>query len=711
MSLFRPKLGVSAKTWIALTIVFWVPVILLAGILSYMFQNAIHNEVLDSVKIHLKGARDVYEERGRVLSGVLAQTSARSDVQESFLKKDSRALQAELLELGKVTSSLSLLFAVDDKQRVIARRNNKNGDIIRIGDALPRALITGEPMTSSELVGSALLATENEALAKLIKDIGMVQFVISPVKYRENTVGALVAGIVLTADPWLGNTVYNRFGAEVALFAGESPESSFLHSTASLPRSTWAVGQKIPDGLKEEISLGRPYYGQLTVTGSKVLMAAEPIKDGADRIIGALGVSMPAKKINALVIKTIGKGVAMGGAAAFIIALVVTIFVHADITRPIDLLSTAMDSVGKGELETIVELKTGDEFEKLGNGFNAMADGIREREERLKKHYEVAKLLMSTLDLKGLLNNMLKVVLDVTGSQMGIVYLYEAVDEKLSPIVHYGTVSEIPSLKPGEGYPGRAAAEKTTFVLSPPRDSAEIIIELGYTKVVPVEVAYVPLVHQDKLLGVLVLGSVKEFRKEERMLFDYLANQISIALDNAIMHHKIQELSITDPLTTLYNRRYLNLRLAEEWARSVRHNQPLSVLLSDADNFKSVNDTYGHEKGDEVLKGIAGILKKNVRKEDLAARYGGEEFVLVLPDTTSDEAYAFAERIRKASEGKPYDWMDRPVTVSIGVATFPDVKVSNFEELLQTADQAMYKAKVGGKNRVVVSGADPAKTS
>src|SRR3990172_6822100 len=702
LRLMRPKLGVGAKTWIALSVVFWVPVVGLSLILFYLFQNTIYDETLLLVKAHLKGAEEVYEARGNLVKGLLLNTAAREDVEKDFFKKDSKALQSLLLELGKSKTDVDMWIAVDDKQMVIARRNNKKGDIIRVSRALSMALMTGEGVTSTELAGMELLSSENEELTKLVKNTGIVQFTVAPVRHGENIAGAIVAGDLLTGDPWLGNTVSNLYGAEIAIFAGESPGSSFLHSTASLPRSTWSLGQKIPDRVKEELSLGRPYYGTLTVGENRILMASEPLKDSSDHIIGALSVSTPAKDVNALVIRTIGKGLIADSIACIIIAVIVTLSVRADITRPINLLSSAMDNVGSGNLETVVDLKTGDEFERLGEGFNHMAEGIREREERLKKHYEVAKLLMSTLDLKGLLENMLKIVMDVTDSHMGIVYLYEEVEEKISPIVHYGTQSELPHLKMGEGYPGRAASEKATFILKPPRE-AERQMELGYTKVAPAEVAYIPLVHQNKLLGVLVLGSVKEFRKEERLLFDFLANQISIALDNAIMHHKIQELSITDPLTGLYNRRYLNITLSEEWSRSSRHHEPLSLILADVDNFKSINDTYGHDKGDEVLRGLGEIFWKNVRKEDLAARYGGGEFVLVLPDTESADALALAERIRKASESRAYEWMGKGATISIGIATFPDVQVVSYEELLQASDQAMYQAKVTGKNRVVVA--------
>jgi diguanylate cyclase (GGDEF)-like protein len=224
---------------------------------------------------------------------------------------------------------------------------------------------------------------------------------------------------------------------------------------------------------------------------------------------------------------------------------------------------------------------------------------------------------------------------------------------------------------------------------------------MGFMKSVPCEVVYIPLIYQDSVLGVLVLGSAKHYSEDEVQLFDFLADQISMALDNARMHQRIHELSITDGLTSLHNRRYLNTRLDQEWARSQRHGSSIAVLLSDIDNFKSVNDSYGHDRGDEVLRQVAAIFKRNARKEDLVARYGGEEFVVILPNTSMDAARQMAERICADARAEEYPWMeDRGATLSIGVAAFPEAEFNNAEELIQAADQAMYKAKTSGKDKV-----------
>lgn len=704
MKLLRPKLGVGTKTIIALSVVFWVPIAVLAFFLFQIFQDVLHNDAVDAVKAHLKGARVVYDERVRITEGKLSQLAESPSLGKSFAAHDGRSLQSALIEIGKNNPYMEVLIAVNEDQKVLARRTGGAGDYTNIGDILSNALLTGEVKSSTELVSREFLEREDRELAKRVRDFGMAQFVVLPVRHEGKVAGAIISGMLLTGNPWLGNSVYTKFGVEMALFGGDQPEASLLQATSSLPRSSWIIGQVVPKKVADALSLGKPFYGVTDTAGALGIAAFEPVKDSRNRIIGALGVSSPAMDIDSIVLKAILKGVAFAALAGLVLSSIITFFIYTDINRPLKFLINAMDDVGRGELNIKVDLSTGDQFERLGAGFNTMVEGIRKREERLKKHNEVAKLLMSTIDLRELLERMLRIVLGVTESQMGIVYIYEESAETLVPQAHYGTKVQLKPIKKGEGFPGLAVADRKINIISPPQGMDEEVLEMGFARAVPTEAAYIPLAYQERVLGVLVLGSVNKYSEEQTSLFDYLASQISIALDNAIMHQKIQELSLTDTLTGLYNRRYLNARLEEEWARCVRHGKPLSVLLSDVDNFKSVNDTWGHDKGDDVLRTIARIVKSNVRKEDLAARYGGEEFVIVLPDTSSEDAAMIAGKILGLCRSNVFPFMGKPATLSIGVATYPEVRADNFEALIQAADQAMYRAKVSGKDQVMVSG-------
>jgi two-component system cell cycle response regulator len=168
--------------------------------------------------------------------------------------------------------------------------------------------------------------------------------------------------------------------------------------------------------------------------------------------------------------------------------------------------------------------------------------------------------------------------------------------------------------------------------------------------------------------------------------------------DNA----RLEALAHTDPLTMVLNRRALVSRLSAEVERARRYDSVVTILMIDLDHFKGVNDTYGHPAGDQVLRDVAQLLQHEVRSVDIVARYGGEEFIIVLPETASEGAVAFAERIRERIEGRMFESTGHSLllTASIGVATFPSARVSSMEDLIARADEALYRAKAEGRNRV-----------
>ncbi|MBP2310945.1 diguanylate cyclase [Azospirillum soli] len=170
------------------------------------------------------------------------------------------------------------------------------------------------------------------------------------------------------------------------------------------------------------------------------------------------------------------------------------------------------------------------------------------------------------------------------------------------------------------------------------------------------------------------------------------------------MHRQLLEQAHTDPLTGAANRRFFLERAQEEIARSRRYGHPLSVLMTDIDHFKRINDTHGHAAGDEALKRFANLLRDDLRPSDLIGRYGGEEFVVLLPETELADAPAVAERLRAKVEGAElvHDGISFHMTVSIGVAAV-DLRDGMIEAALNEADAALYRAKETGRNRVVIA--------
>jgi diguanylate cyclase (GGDEF)-like protein len=221
----------------------------------------------------------------------------------------------------------------------------------------------------------------------------------------------------------------------------------------------------------------------------------------------------------------------------------------------------------------------------------------------------------------------------------------------------------------------------------------------------------IPLKIGERAIGVLnisdkIRGEV--FSQEDMALLRSFASYASIALERSIYYSLVghlKELSITDSLTGLFNKRYFEERFFEELQRSERHNLSFSLAMIDIDDFKLFNDTEGHLAGDEVLKNIANIAKESTRVIDIIARFGGEEFAIIMPQTEKDEAFFVAERIRKSiKEQLPHTWRSFPkenITITAGVATFPS-DGRGMKNLIRNADRALYKGKKEGKDKTVL---------
>lgn len=173
------------------------------------------------------------------------------------------------------------------------------------------------------------------------------------------------------------------------------------------------------------------------------------------------------------------------------------------------------------------------------------------------------------------------------------------------------------------------------------------------------------------------------------------------ALEN--LNEAFKSMAIRDDLTGLFNRRYFDEAIASEVVRATRYNRDLSLIFMDVDHFKNFNDEFGHQPGDAALKKISAILKALVRETDVATRYGGEEFVVILPETSKEDARAVAEKIRETIASTPIEGVPKKVTISAGVATLGQ-DGSNTAELIGRADQAVYQAKRDGRDRVCVAG-------
>ena len=212
----------------------------------------------------------------------------------------------------------------------------------------------------------------------------------------------------------------------------------------------------------------------------------------------------------------------------------------------------------------------------------------------------------------------------------------------------------------------------------------------------------IPLRNNGKHFASLIVYSSRFEAKENELNFLKLfAKQIELAITVADLFQTVKEQAVTDPLTGLNNRRYFEEEAQKEVMRAQRQNQKFSVIGLDLDHLKQINDKFGHSSGDEAIKAVADVLKKNARSIDIAARIGGEEFNILLPGVDHNGGLVAAERIRKTIEELEIDVIGH-ITASIGVATFGEHS-DNLNELLELTDQAMYSSKKNGRNRVTLA--------
>jgi diguanylate cyclase (GGDEF)-like protein len=208
---------------------------------------------------------------------------------------------------------------------------------------------------------------------------------------------------------------------------------------------------------------------------------------------------------------------------------------------------------------------------------------------------------------------------------------------------------------------------------------------------------------KDEFIGIINLLDMekKELSQGEIALTSALSQQLAFSLKNILLLETLNFLARKDELTQLFNRRYFNERFTDEFLRNKRYGSFFSCVLCDLDHFKMVNDTWGHQQGDEVLRVFGQIIRDGIRRIDIAARYGGEEFILLLPETDAAGAHLVAERIRLDIGGRKFGFPGA-VTASFGISCSREVGIENKQEMISRADVALYQAKRQGRNRTVI---------
>jgi diguanylate cyclase (GGDEF)-like protein len=342
---------------------------------------------------------------------------------------------------------------------------------------------------------------------------------------------------------------------------------------------------------------------------------------------------------------------------------------------------------------------------KLLDTLNESTTELERSQARVETIYETSRVLGEIHDDKEITDNVLEIAEDILGFEMCSVQLLAASRGFLLERARLqGSEKRTEKLReqlPLEGLAGEVIQSGSGKRLFDLEGVPGYVSTLESAK----SALIVPMISHGKVLGLLQAESVKvnRFSDMDQKVFSILAASAAMAYENSRLHRELEKMVIIDELTGVYNYRYFSEKLADEKKRAARYRQPLSLLMVDIDWFKRCNDTFGHEAGNVLLKGVVNVIKVNIRDTDILARYGGEEFIVILPQTLHDDAHIIAERIRLEVEGSSFGGGAKsPIlraTVSIGVTTFPD-NGRNEDEIVQLVDRAMYIAKGQGKNAV-----------
>jgi diguanylate cyclase (GGDEF)-like protein len=416
-------------------------------------------------------------------------------------------------------------------------------------------------------------------------------------------------------------------------------------------------------------------------------------------------------------------------AAGLAVATVVLgVYVSRSLLRPLSALARAVREVTPGASHRPlppVLAREGDLWE-LTQAFDHMADALSERDAKLQltlrdRERQIAELAAISRFAEGcaqfrdgveLYQHLTSQMAQAIDAEVCFILLYEkGSNEMVAQAPGYGIADEVVTTIRYQVTPEiRAIWDfKTQGALlcndpqSDPRLVQELIRPLGFYNLVAV-----PFYFQGRVTGLIVVANKpKWLTHEDGRLLSVFANHTSIAVANLRFYQEIQQLAIRDGLTGLYNYRYFRAQIDRTVQLARRYNSPLSLLLLDIDHFKTYNDSYGYLKGDLILKEIAGLLTAHTRSADLVARYGGEEFVILLPEIGSEQAHSVADKIRQVVEEHPFALeageLPQTLTVSVGVASSDGTWSA--DAIIQRADEALYRAKEAGKNRVVGSSA------
>lgn len=350
------------------------------------------------------------------------------------------------------------------------------------------------------------------------------------------------------------------------------------------------------------------------------------------------------------------------------------------------------------EMGCHIDVDSDDEFGQSAQAFNLLAETLSRTIATERAARSFTNMLTTQLDLVPLAEKAIHKLILYTGSSAGLLAVVN--QGELREAAHHGLLSPAKIIQSSHVIHA-VRTNKAQTITIPETDEPLMVDHIVGQHSAKNVLAY-PVLYKGVSLGVIVLVSENSYNIEILRRLDLLSVGLGLALNNSLTHGRMRELATIDPLTTIYNRGFGVKRLHEEYTRSVRNDSPLGLVIFDVDDFKYINDTFGHLAGDKVLINIVNSAKKMLREGDILMRYGGEEFIAVLPGASLADVGIIGERIRRAVANSSIMEGDQiiRVTISLGGISHPELNVSHEEALIRHADTLLYRAKNSGKNKL-----------
>ncbi len=345
-----------------------------------------------------------------------------------------------------------------------------------------------------------------------------------------------------------------------------------------------------------------------------------------------------------------------------------------------------------------VAVDSDDEVGTTARAFNSLIATLARSHAVESARRDFSGVLSREFELEGLGSTALEGLLRHVGAEAGAILVVR--EDDLVPLASHG-VRASGDLAANDHVRRAVRRGETEHLLL---GTQELVVDSVLVGVAAREILVAPVSFKSVPLGVIVLATTRAFGRDAIELVDQFRADLGLAFNNALAHDRLERLAAIDPLTDAYNRRFGMGRLREEYSRAVRAEGPFGLLMLDIDHFKAVNDTYGHLVGDRVLRAVTAACRRVLREGDVLIRYGGEEFLVLLPGAGREDVTQVGERIRRAVAETTVDdgTSHIAVTVSLGATTFSDA-VETPEALVALADRALYQAKDGGRDRLVLA--------